>query len=310
ALALLTRAQRLAPSDARIHRARGWVIRRLGRYEEAVDAFERSLALDPLGAEGWKVLDSYMHARRYDRLLEIARRLAAEDPQGSAIIATWWEVTVAAVRDGDLTGANRMLEHWPAIFHTSYVDDPRVNAPWSTWLLGLNDTEIASLASGVEDLLPSAGGSPLSLSFALAFRAWALHDVLGHPDARDAALAYERAADGMLATANTPQLAVGILGQRAMNYLRLGEPERAVALADSLTRAFPPGLDEWWSSPQARRVRAAVYARVGRQGEAIDILKPLVPPPSHYTLALLRIDPTWEPLRSHPRWAEILEAAR
>jgi serine/threonine-protein kinase len=52
---------------------------------------------------------------------------------------------------------------------------------------------------------------------------------------------------------------------------------------------------------------AAVYVQLGRQDEAIDQLEYLLTVPSYLTVASLRIDPTWDPLRDHPRFHKLLE---
>jgi hypothetical protein len=52
---------------------------------------------------------------------------------------------------------------------------------------------------------------------------------------------------------------------------------------------------------------AAIYARLGRQDEAIEQLEYLLTVPSYLTVASLRIDPTWDPLRDHPRFQALLE---
>ena len=51
---------------------------------------------------------------------------------------------------------------------------------------------------------------------------------------------------------------------------------------------------------------AAVYALLGRQDEAIEQLEYLLTVPSYVTVASLRIDPTWDSLRDHPRFQALL----
>jgi hypothetical protein len=52
---------------------------------------------------------------------------------------------------------------------------------------------------------------------------------------------------------------------------------------------------------------AAVYVRLGRQDVALDQLEYLLTVPSYLTVASLRIDPTWDPLRDHKRFQKLLE---
>ena len=310
ALDFLARAERLAPSDPRIYRLRGWVVRRLGRFEEAIAAFDESARLDPLGSEGWSILDSYLHGRRFDRLLEVARRLdGSEASEESGLATAWWELAVATQRDGDVGRADRWLTDLGSLGRFGELGDPITN-PLRTWQAGLDGEPLATAAAAVEGFLAGLDASPSTRVIGLGFLAWARNDVLAHGDARAAAEALERAIAEALRRSPTDQLAVELRAERAVNFLRLGEPERAIALADSLVAAFPVARDAWWSGPQALRAQAAVYARVGRSDEAIDIVRGLVPPPSWYTPVSLGIDPAFEPLRAHPRWPEVIEAAR
>ena len=54
---------------------------------------------------------------------------------------------------------------------------------------------------------------------------------------------------------------------------------------------------------------AAIYATLGREGQALDILERLLE--SHYPDAItvheLRLSPDWDPLRDHPRFQALLE---
>ena len=47
---------------------------------------------------------------------------------------------------------------------------------------------------------------------------------------------------------------------------------------------------------------ARIYTMVGEYDAAIDRLESLLAVPSPTAVPMLRIDPTWEPLRDHPRF--------
>lgn len=51
---------------------------------------------------------------------------------------------------------------------------------------------------------------------------------------------------------------------------------------------------------------ARIYAMVGEHDAALDRLEYLLSIPGHLTPAWLRIDPTWDPLRGHPRFQKLL----
>ena len=51
---------------------------------------------------------------------------------------------------------------------------------------------------------------------------------------------------------------------------------------------------------------AKAYVFVGQYEAALQHLKTFVSTPSEYPLALLRFDPTWNPIRSNPRFQALL----
>jgi len=56
--------------------------------------------------------------------------------------------------------------------------------------------------------------------------------------------------------------------------------------------------------------KAHIYVMVGEFDAAIDQLEFLLSLPEFLSIHLLRLDPTWEPLRDHPRFKNLLEAGK
>ena len=55
---------------------------------------------------------------------------------------------------------------------------------------------------------------------------------------------------------------------------------------------------------------ALIYTLVGNVEAAIDQLELLVSIPSEFTTYRLRLDPTYDPLREHPRFQELIRDSR
>jgi hypothetical protein len=62
-----------------------------------------------------------------------------------------------------------------------------------------------------------------------------------------------------------------------------------------------------FEGPAMKQTLAEVYALVGEQDKAIDLLDGLLSRPSNMTVAILKIVPIWDPLRDNPRFIELLK---
>jgi tetratricopeptide (TPR) repeat protein len=91
-------------------------------------------------------------------------------------------------------------------------------------------------------------------------------------------------------------LALAYLGRKA-DAIREGE--RAVALL--------PASKDGYSGPYMQQLLARIYLMVGEPDKAIDQLEALLKMPYFLSPGWLRIDPTFEPLRKHPRFRKLIE---
>jgi adenylate cyclase len=89
----------------------------------------------------------------------------------------------------------------------------------------------------------------------------------------------------------------------------------AEAYAGRMTEAVRDGErgvamneDEYFE-PYLEQQLARIYMLSGQQDKAIDLLELLIRAPHTLSPGWLRIDPTWDPLRSHPRFKRLTEAA-
>ena len=52
---------------------------------------------------------------------------------------------------------------------------------------------------------------------------------------------------------------------------------------------------------------AQIYVMLGDHDKAIDYLDHLLSVPTFFAAGYLKVDPTWNPLRDHPRFVALLE---
>jgi len=86
----------------------------------------------------------------------------------------------------------------------------------------------------------------------------------------------------------------------------LGDKDSAIAEAKRGTELLPETVDAF-EGPVLTQTLAEVYGIVGEQDKAIDLLDGLLSRPGPTTVPFLKAVPIWDPLRSNPRFAELLK---
>ena len=93
--------------------------------------------------------------------------------------------------------------------------------------------------------------------------------------------------------------------QLAKVLAQLGEKDAALAEAQRATDLLPENKDAF-GGPEISEGVAQVHAILGDNDRAIEILDGLLSRPSAVTVQRLKVDPIWDPLRSHPRFDAIV----
>ena len=79
----------------------------------------------------------------------------------------------------------------------------------------------------------------------------------------------------------------------------LGEKDAAIAEAQRATDLRPESKDAF-EGPRITEDVAQVYAILGDNARAIELLDGLLNRPSEVTLQTLRLNPAWDPIRNDP----------
>jgi serine/threonine-protein kinase len=94
--------------------------------------------------------------------------------------------------------------------------------------------------------------------------------------------------------------------QLAKVLAQLGEKEAAVAEAQRATELRPESKDAF-GGPEITVGVAEVYAILGENDRAIEVLDGLLSRPSAITVQSIKVNPIWDPLRSDPRFQAMLQ---
>ncbi len=293
ALAEAERARALAPGDAFRISAVAFAEQLLGRWKEALGHLEEARHLDPRSTLTLRFLgDTAAHLRRTTAAREAFDAALSLAPSN---ISTRAFRALTDVQEGDLLGARAVLKAAPP-----EVDRTALVAYLATWrdLVWLLD-------EGQRDLLlrltPSAfdddrGSWAIGLAQAYALR----HDepnVRKHAEIARAAFAEQLAA--------VPQNALR-QASHALSLAYLGRRDEAMLAARRAAELAPIAKDAYYG-PYIQQQVVRVYILVGEHDKAIDELETLLEVPCLLTPGWLRIDPSFDPLRSNPRFAELVK---
>ncbi len=294
ALAHFVEGQRLAPNDAALARARGIVEVSLGRTEAGLRQLERAAQLDPrsvmvLAALSW----SRLHQRQFDEALEANQRALALD--STNVVMLQLRALIYAGQ-GQLEAARASLTNVPP--NVDQTDLVALVAGWGgyTWLL--DDDQQAILFR----LRPAAFNNDRGK--------WALTISAQYWFQGDSALARAYADTALAPLASKVQAHPQEPIARILHGLalaRLGRKDAARREADEARRLAPLAMDPVKNS-MAHRGAAWVYATVGDSDGALTVLDSLLHVPGVISRGMLRIDPTWIPLRNDPRFVSLAQA--
>src|SRR5262249_1391881 len=94
--------------------------------------------------------------------------------------------------------------------------------------------------------------------------------------------------------------------QLAKLHAWLGEKEAALAEAQRAMQLRPESMDAF-EGPQITAQVAEVYAILGDNDHAIELLDGLMNRPSEVSVYGLKLNPAWDPLRKDPRFQALID---
>jgi TolB-like protein/class 3 adenylate cyclase/cytochrome c-type biogenesis protein CcmH/NrfG len=285
-------AEKSLPNNVDVLEAIGLIERRFGRWDEAIAVLRRVVELDPRNVQSASILGiTYMAKRRFADAIAVADHMFAVEPSSTRAI---WIKTSSLWALGKPEAADAVLAnpgvHVHLLAHAA-LNKRQYPEAADLFLKALNSTRRVDEKN---ELLLDLGLTQQRAGNVAASRA-----------------AYEQAAQQLtqelsaVSKHSGPEATIhSLLG---VAYAGLGNAAAAVSegrkgIALQLTSEDP------FEGPEREEHMAQIYALLGNADEAIPILKRWVQVPSvtSITPALLRIDPIWDPIRSDPRFQELV----
>ena len=290
-------AQIRLPNNSYLLQNLAFVQRRLGLWHEAEATFKKALELDPrdfqlLGSLGGEF---YTYLRRFDDARAAMDGALEISPDSAPTRAS---KAVTFQNEGRLNEAAQELARIPADATDDFVVAPRIGQ-------AIYERHFDTAISVIERKLSSIpAGQPLDAITELALvqlgfcQQWTGRD-------EDARRSFSRAIEAIKPKpdAPVPPDANGTPNTLALAYAGLGEKEKALEQAQRSIRDYD--MDAV-NKPWALTTLAQIQARFGDHDAAIAALPHLLEVPAGLTIANLKLDPFWDPLRKDPRFIKLI----
>jgi TolB-like protein/cytochrome c-type biogenesis protein CcmH/NrfG len=293
-------AQRGLPNDPEVYLALGAIQRRQGKWAESTASLEKSVSLNP--NDIWPLQNlafNYEMLRNYNAANKTIDRALALNPTALEPLSV--KAKLVIIEKGDFSAAEKAFE---AVKSVPMSREQRVK------LAGLR-ADIFLLerkySEGLEELESLPDDELASIPTALAYKYYlvgAARKVL--QDDVGARAAFLRAKGLFEEYAKQSPEDAKTHVQLAKVLAWLDEKDAALVEAQRASELLPESKDAF-GGPEIAAGVAEVYARVGDNDRAIEILDGLLSRPSSISVALLTVSPVWDPLRSDPRFQALLQ---
>jgi TolB-like protein/Flp pilus assembly protein TadD len=293
-------AQRGLPNESEVYLAIGAIQRRQGKWAESTANLEKSVSLNP--KDTWPLQQltfNYWMLRDFDKANQTIDRALALNPTAFGLLET--KSRLALSEKGDFSVAEKALSAMNAAGMTNEEKLKLASARADVFFLerkyreGLQAAELLP-----DDQVAGFPGGLWSKYYYVGFAWKALQD---EPHARAAFLKAKTAAEEQIK--RSPDDAKPHM-QLAKALAQLGAKKAALAEAQRASELQPESKDAL-DGPHITEGVAEVYAILGDNGRAIEILEGLLNRPSYVTAQGLKVNPIWDTLRNDPRFLALID---
>ena len=298
---------KMLPGSSAVPASLAWIARRQGHWDETIGYYEQALALDPRNIELLiGAAANYSDLRKFGAALKLCDRALDIQPNDSGLMA---------FKAGIYQGQGN-LEEAAKLLPDVNADNP------SLFVFGAKVTQLRlerNLSEALRLLKARVAqyhfGAELEKGAFTVFLAFAQHEAGDSAGAKITAEQARNTLEPICKTQPDNDFAATCLSQA---YALLGDRNSALKEAERAI-ALKPSAEYGASSPGLNENLALVRTIIGENTGAISILAPLLEVPyssgsslygTPITPALLRLDPTWDPLRADPAFRKLYEEKR
>ena len=310
ALAEFNRTLELQPNNADARAFCAWVYRRRGEWERSLTDSQRAEELDPRDASIPMNIGVTCYALRLWKDAERAElRALAIDPHNTQ--AAMFLVLIRLTMTGDVASARRALEDFPEVIKglpggaggprgATGAGDITAVIGWPAYL-DVTERRFSDATQAVENRVVNDERAHLQQ---LAGRV-VIHLLAGEPEAAKSLA--EEALPLLEARFRERPEDTFVMTELSWVYLALGRDTDALRLSRQAADTISMEKDAL-AGPSFEIGLAEIEARAGAPEEAVKRLRRLlaIPAGGAASIAALKMDPVWDPLRNRPDFQQLL----
>jgi TolB-like protein/Flp pilus assembly protein TadD len=302
ALVEFDRVLELQPNNAQARQFRGWIFRRRGEWERSIHVIQEAQELDPRDPTIPTNLGGiYVALRLWNEAERMELRGLAMDPQNAVAATLLCRNRLNGT--GDIKLARRVFEGFPDTIRTTAVSFQGD----AIALIGMRpylDVMERRFTDALQAFGKEAAIGNIENPQNLTERAM-LHLLAGKSEA--AKSAGEQAQLSLEARVRDRPDDLFAMTELSWIYLALGRNADALRLARQAADAMPIEKDAL-TGTYFQNGLAQIEARAGRPEDSVKRLEHLlsIPAGQSVSVALLKIDPIWDPIRNRPDFQRLL----
>jgi non-specific serine/threonine protein kinase len=295
ALEEFTIAEKDLPNDSELMASIAYIIRRQGRFEEALARQRKALELNPKSVQQSRALGTtYMQLGRYEEAdRQLARTIEMAPDYAAAGV---WRAWNWLLWKGDGLGAAERIEPYTRLG----VDVFKLLRAYYLYLGGRYSEALVEIEGLSEELYSNQFyANPLALNRAYALKA------LGRPEEARAAAseAVEVLEREVLANPDDPRMHAAL----GLAYAMVGREEEAVREGERAVKLQPVSVDVLEGSAKLLEL-GTIHALLGNAEEALEALdRALASNRGMVSIQILEADPIFAGVRQAPGYKDLVE---